>query len=55
MKNALKRVGSRALHSAFDSNQPAVVEQNGNLVWLYSDGSTKPYVVSEEPESYRES
>jgi hypothetical protein len=55
MKQALKRVGSRALHSAFDANQPAVVEQNGQLVWLYSDGSTKPYVVSEEPESYRES
>lgn len=55
MKQALKRVGSRALNSAFDSNQPAVVEQNGKLVWLYSDGTTKPYVASEEPESYRES
>ena len=55
MKQALKRVGSRALRSAFDSNQPAVVEQNGKLVWLYSDGTTKPYVASEEPESYRES
>ena len=55
MKQALKRVGSRALHSAFDSNQPAVVEQNGNLVWLYSDGSTKPYVANETPETYGES
>lgn len=55
MKQALKRVGGRALNSAFDSNQPAVIEQNGKLVWLYSDGSTKPYLVSEEPESYRES
>lgn len=55
MKQALKRVGGRALNSAFDSNQPAVIEQNGKLVWLYSDGSTKPYSVSEEPESYRES
>ncbi|MEJ7591754.1 MAG: TIR domain-containing protein [Planctomycetaceae bacterium] len=55
MKQALKRVGSRALHSAFDSNQPAVVEQHGQLVWLYSDGTTKPYVASEAPESYRES
>ncbi|MDA0590261.1 MAG: TIR domain-containing protein [Planctomycetota bacterium] len=54
MKQALKRVGSRALHSAFESNQPAVVEKNGELVWLYPDGSTKPYVVSEEPEPYRE-
>jgi hypothetical protein len=55
MRQALKRVGSRALNSAFDSNQPAVVEQHGQLVWLYSDGSTKPYVASEAPESYRES
>ena len=55
MKQALKRVGSRALNSAFDSNQPAVVEQHGQLVWLYSDGTTKPYVASEAPESYRES
>ncbi len=55
MKQALKRVGSRALHSAFDSNQPAVVEQHGQLVWLYSDGTTKPYVASEVPETYRES
>lgn len=55
MRQALKRVGSRALHSAFDSNQPAVVEQNGKLVWLYSDGSIKPYVANEDPESYRES
>ena len=54
MKQALKRVGSRALNSAFDSNQPAVVEQHGQLVWLYSDGTTKPYVASEAPESYRE-
>ena len=46
MKQALKRVGSRALHSAFDANQPAVVEQNGQLVWLYSDGSTKPYLAA---------
>lgn len=52
MKQALKRVGSRALHSAFDANQPAVVEQNGQLVWLYSDGSTKPYTASEAPEAY---
>ncbi|MBX3416932.1 MAG: TIR domain-containing protein [Pirellulaceae bacterium] len=52
MKQALKRVGSRALHSAFDANQPAVIEQNGQLVWVYSDGSTKPYSVSEEPEAY---
>jgi len=55
MKQALKRVGSRALNSAFDSNQPAVVEQHGQLVWLYSDGTTKPYVASEAPESYLES
>ena len=55
MKQALKRVGGRALNSAFDSNQPAVIEQNGELVWLYSDGSTKPYVVNEDPELYRES
>ena len=55
MRSALKRVGSQALNSAFNANKPAVVEQNGKLVWLYSDGSTKPYVVNEEPESYRES
>ena len=55
MKQALKRVGSRALNSAFDSNQPAVVEQHGQLVWLYSDGTTKPYDASEAPESYHES
>jgi WD40 repeat protein/GTPase SAR1 family protein len=54
IRQALKRVGSRALNSASDSNQPAVVEQQGQLVWLYSDGSTKPYVASEAPESYRE-
>jgi hypothetical protein len=55
MKQALKRVGRRALNAAFDSNQPAVVEQNGRLVWLYSDGTTKPYAVNEGPESYGES
>src|SRR6185436_13570496 len=47
MNRALKRVGSRALHSAFDANQPVVVEQNGTLVWLYSDGTTKKYVATE--------
>ncbi len=47
MNRALKRVGSRALHSAFDANQPVVVEQNGTLVWLYSDGTKKPYIANE--------
>ena len=55
MKQALKRVGRRALNAAFDSNQPAVVGQHGRLVWLYSDGTTKPYAVNEGPESYGES
>lgn len=47
VRQALKRVGSLALHSAFDANQPVVVEQHGKLVWLYSDGTTKPYVADE--------
>ena len=55
MKQALKRVGSRARNSALDSNQPAVVEQHGQLVWRYSDGTTKPYDASQAPESYHES
>ena len=47
MRQALKRVGSRALNAAFDARQPVVVEQHGKLVWLYSDGTTKPYVAAD--------
>jgi small GTP-binding protein len=47
MRQALKRVGSRALNAAFDARQPVVVEQHGQLVWLYSDGTTKPYVAAD--------
>jgi hypothetical protein len=48
MWRALKRVGSRALNSAFDANLPVVVEQDGKLVWLYSDGTMKPYIVGDD-------
>lgn len=47
MRQALKRVGSQALNAAFDARQPVVVEQHGTLVWLYSDGTTKPYVAAD--------
>jgi len=48
MRLALKRVGSRALNAAFDARQPVVVEQHGKLVWLYSDGTTKPYIAADQ-------
>jgi hypothetical protein len=35
------------LNAAFDARQPVVVEQHGQLVWLYSDGTTKPYVAAD--------
>ncbi|MFN7868114.1 MAG: toll/interleukin-1 receptor domain-containing protein, partial [Planctomyces sp.] len=47
MRQALKRGGSRALNAAFDAQQPVVVEQHGKLVWLYSDGTAKPYVAAD--------
>ncbi len=51
MKQALKRVGNRALHSAFDVGQPVVVELDGELVWLYPDGRTKLYHHVKEAET----
>jgi small GTP-binding protein len=51
MKRALKRVGSRALNAAFDARQPVVVEQQGKLVWLFSDGTSKPYEAPDNCES----
>ena len=51
MKQALKRVGSLALSAAFDAQQPVVVEQQGKLVWLFSDGTTKPYSAPDSCDS----
>lgn len=55
IRKALERVGKHARRLAQESNQPIVVEKNGQIVWLYADGITMPYVAKDTTQKITES
>jgi GTPase SAR1 family protein len=51
MKQALGQVGRHAMSAAFAAGKPVVVEHEGQLVWLYPDGTRRPYEAAPGPAS----
>jgi hypothetical protein len=49
----VERAGKRAVAAAIAEHHragdPVAIWQDGGIVWLYPDGSTRPHVPGEEP------